>query len=249
MVSPSPRSFSSATPGKRRLNRHQVGSSTIKNRYWNMAYCLITAGHDREGSEWAERAIAAEGSLPAMRNWLLLSQQVVAYFRIGDIDTAKQLALKFNDRYPLGTWRERSPNDPDRETERERFRSISDALKAAGVRDHLDPGMDFGVADDDVLHLDTEEKTPTSAPGVTTVSTEQLAAMLETGKPLVIDDMENSWHRSVPGAVGLDFHGNTHGTFTDEVQKRLERKLRELTGGDMAKPIVAVGWDAASFDG
>jgi hypothetical protein len=58
-----------------------------------------------------------------------------------------------------------------------------------------------------------------------------------------------TWYRSVPGAVGLDLHGNTHGTFTDEVQKRFERKLHELTAGDMTMPIVAVGWNAATFGG
>jgi hypothetical protein len=73
--------------------------------------------------------------------------------------------------------------------------------------------------------------------------------MLHDRKPLVIDTMSNTWYRSVPGAVGLDFNGNTHGTFTDEVQKRLEQKLRELAASDMAEPIVAVGWNALSFDG
>ena len=57
------------------------------------------------------------------------------------------------------------------------------------------------------------------------------------------------WYRSVPGAVGLDFHGNTGGSFTDEVQTRLERKLRALTGGDMAKPVVAIDWNATNFGG
>jgi hypothetical protein len=82
-----------------------------------------------------------------------------------------------------------------------------------------------------------------------TVNTERLAAMLETEKPLVIDTMYGTWWRSVPGAVGLEFNFNTHGTFTDEVQKRLEQKLRALTGGDMAKPIVAMGFSVARFDG
>ena len=80
---------------------------------------------------------------------------------------------------------------------------------------------------DDVPHLTPEGKTPTAAPGVTTVSTAWLAGMLEHDKPLVIDTMSATWYRSVPAAVGLDFnepgylHGNanTYGTFTDEVQK------------------------------
>ena len=61
--------------------------------------------------------------------------------------------------------------------------------------------------------------------------------------------MDASWHRSVPGAVGLEINGSTHGTFTDAVQKRLEQKLRALTGGDMAKPIVAMAFNVARFDG
>ena len=173
----------------------------------------------------------------------------MAYFRTGDVETAKRLAAEFNARFPFETWRARFPDDPNSETQRNQYRSIQEALKAAGVRDHLDPDADFGVAPDNVLHEDLEGKTPTSAPGVTTVSTEQLASMLEIEKPLVIDTMDASWYRSVPGAVGLDIKGHTHGTFTDAVQKQLEQKLRALTGANMAKPIVAMGFNVARFDG
>ena len=131
----------------------------------------------------------------------------MAYFRTGDVETAKRLAAELNARFPFETWRARSPDDPDSETERNQFRSIQEALKAAGSRDHLDPDADFGVAPDNVLHEYFEGKTPTTAPGVTTVNTEQLASMLKTQKPLVIDTMGASWYRSVPGAVGLDING------------------------------------------
>ena len=130
---------------------------------------------------------------------------------------------------------------PRSETVLQQARSFDDALKAAGMCDHIDP--------DGVLHEGFYGETPTTAPDVTTVGTEQLAAMLQGQKPLGIDAMVATWYHSVPGAVGLDFHGNTHGTFTDEVQKRFERKLHELTAGDMTMPIVAVGWNAATFGG
>ncbi len=175
--------------------------------------------------------MAAPGSFPSSRVGLLLGRRAVAYFRTGDLETAKRLAAELNARFPFDTWRGRYPDDPDSETERNRYRSIQEALKAAGNRDHPDPDADFGVTPVDVLHENFEGESPTTAPGVTTVNTEQLASMLETHKPLVIDTMDASWYRSVPGAVGLDFNGNTHGTFTDEVQKRLEPKLRALTGG------------------
>ena len=179
--------------------------SYSKTQYWNMAFCLITAGHDREGLEWADRTIAAPGSLPSYRENVLLGRRAVAYFRTGDVETAKRLAAELNARFPFWTWRARFPDDPDSETDRDRYRSIQEALKAAGGRDHLDPDGDFGVAPDNVLHEYPEGKTPTTAPGVTTVNTEQLASMLETQKPLVIDTKDASWYRSVPGAVGLEF--------------------------------------------
>ena len=107
---------------------------------------------------------------------------------------------------------------------------------------------DFGVAPDDVLHELLVERTPTTAPGVTTLSTEQLARVLESEKPLVIDTMSFSWHRSVPAAVGLDFRGNTDGTFNDTLQKRLAAKVRELTAGNIERPIVAMSFNVAFSD-
>jgi adenylate cyclase len=84
--------------------------SVIKTNYWNMAFCLITAGHDREGLEWADRTMAAPGSLPSFRENLLLGRRAVAYFRTGDVETAKRLAAELNARFPFDTWRARFPD-------------------------------------------------------------------------------------------------------------------------------------------
>jgi hypothetical protein len=73
--------------------------------------------------------------------------------------------------------------------------------------------------------------------------------MLANDKPLVIDTMSSSWYLSVPGAVGLEFRGNTHGRFDDAVQQRLELKLRKLTGGNMAIPVVVMSFNVSRFDG
>jgi class 3 adenylate cyclase/TolB-like protein len=229
-----------------RLNPRQ---ETIKNLYWNMAYCAVRAGHDREGLDWIDRAMRAEGSLPAWRTVYLDILRAVAYVRAGDLETAKRIAKELNDHYPFPTWRSISPNDPNSETDRQQSMSFADALRTAGLRDHVDPDADFGVASEDALHLEFDSKTPMTAAGVTTVRTDQLEGMLQDRKPLVIDTMSNTWYRSIPGAVGLEFHGNTHGSFDDAVQKRLGVKLLKLTSGDMTKPIVAVGWNAASYDG
>jgi tetratricopeptide (TPR) repeat protein len=221
----------------------------IKNFYWNMAFCNIYAGRDREGLQWIDRVLTVPGSLPSGRERMLLVIRSVAAFRTGDTNTAKRLAEELNDKFPFDTWRQHNPDDPDSDTNRAQVESVQRVLKAAGNRDHLDPNADFGVAPDNGLHEYLQGKTPTIAPGVTTVDTERLAGMLENDKPTVIDTMDYSWYRSVPGAVGLQFRGNTHGTFDDVVQKRLELKLRELTGGNLAKPIVAMSFNVSYFDG
>lgn len=163
----------------------------IHHLYWNLAYLHIVLGHDREGLQWADRALAA-GSLPIWRIRLLLAYRAVAFYRLGDRETAESLAKDLNNRFPFDTWRWHSPDDPDSQTNVEQWRSIQDALKAAGNRDHLDPDMDFGVPPSDVLLDDREGRTPTTAPGVTTLNTEQLAKMLQDDHPLVIDTMWNS---------------------------------------------------------
>jgi TolB-like protein len=223
-------------------------SPDIKNLYWNMAFCNVLAGHDQEGLEWADRALAAPGLLPSYSIGVMLAFQATAAYRTGDVDTARRLTKELNDQFPFSTWRTNSPADPESETNQQQTQSLQRALQAAGNRDHLDPEVDFRVTSDDVLHEYLVGKTPTAAPGVTTLSTEQLARMLEDEKPLVIDTMSFSWHRSVPAAVGLDFRGNTDGTFDDAVQKRLEPKVRELTGGNIKKPIVAMSFNVSFFD-
>jgi rhodanese-related sulfurtransferase len=213
-----------------------------------MAFCDVLAGRDREGLEWTDRALAAPGFLPLYRVEVMFTIQVAAAYRTGDVDTGGRLAKKLNDQFPFSTWRANSPDDPESETNRRQTQSLQHALKAAGHRDHLNPEVDFRVAADNSLHENLVGKTPTTAPGVTTLSTEQLARMLENEKPLVVDTMSFSWHRSVPGAVGLDFRGNTDGTFDDAVQKRLEAKVRELTGGNIEEPIVAMSFNVSFFD-
>ena len=54
------------------------------------------------------------------------------------------------------------------------------------------------------------------------------------------------WGRSIPGAVALE---NAGSGFAGEIQDRLRRKMRELTNGDLDKPIVALGWNSERFDG
>jgi|SRR5271157_4848215 len=130
---------------------------------------------------------------------------------------------------------------------REQLRRFQDALRVAGERDHADEDADFGMVSDRALHP-VIGRTPTDAPGAETIRTVDLRRLLADAKPVVIDTMLNSWGPSIPGAVGLKFAG-LGGDFSDEAQDRLRPKLRELTAGDLARPIVVAGFNSERFDG
>ena len=128
------------------------------------------------------------------------------------------------------------------------IRSYQDGLRLAGERDHADEDADFGVPTDGVLHGDIAGFTPKDAPGARTIRTADLSQFVAEARPVVIDTVSYTWDVSIPGAVGLTFAG-LGGGFTDSAQDHLRSKMRELTGGNLSKPIVAVGWNSERFDG
>ena len=89
-------------------------------------------------------------------------------------------------------------------------------------------------------------RTPTTVPGARTIRTPDVPALLAERKPVVID---TDWGASsIPGAVGLIGSGAS-GSFSDAVQDRLRRKMQELTGGDVSRPVMTLAWNAERFNG
>jgi tetratricopeptide (TPR) repeat protein len=70
---------------------------SIKTLYWNMAYSTIYAGRDREGLDWVDRTMGAEGSLPAFRSVYLNMLRAVAYARTGNLEAAKRIIKQVTD--------------------------------------------------------------------------------------------------------------------------------------------------------
>ena len=89
--------------------------------------------------------------------------------------------------------------------------------------------------------------TPTSVPGAATISTAGLMLMLAREQPLIIDVMASlaldDYGESIPGAIALAGAG-AGGSFADALQIRLDRKLRQLLGGERNRPLVALAWNA-----
>jgi rhodanese-related sulfurtransferase len=130
----------------------------------------------------------------------------------------------------------------------QQLRNYQAGLRLAGLRDHADEDTEFNVPPDALLHSEIAGQTPSEAPGVKTIRTAELVGFLPEAQPLVIDTVSNSWGKSIPGAIGLKF-SDLGGSFVDGAQDRLRRKMTGLTGGDVQKPIVAVGWNSERFDG
>ena len=222
----------------------------IQRRNGRVAMLLGLAGNDREALDWAHWALS--GGDPELGPTFRANMHLVqaaAYARTGDTEAAKRAAEEAHRLRPLDTVRSHGPVGRASPEHQAQLRAWQDALRLAGYRDHADPDADFGVPSDARLHDDIVGQTPKTAPGATTISTADLAKLLAQQKPLVIDAMSpNFWYRSVPGAVGLPQSG-LGGEMSGPVQDRLRRKLLELTGGDLSKPIVAAGWNSERFDG
>jgi hypothetical protein len=168
--------------------------------------------------------------------------------RMGEDDQARRTLGEANRIWPFATVRGVSPENPASAVYAQQVRSYQDGLRRTGLRDHADEDADFGVRADGELHQDLAGLTPTTAPGVRTIRTDDLVTLLAERKPIVMDLMSYFWGTSIPGAVGLKEAG-AGGSPSGRGQDRLRRKVSELTGGDLSKPVVAVGWNSERFDG
>jgi adenylate cyclase len=122
---------------------------------------------------------------------------------------------------------------------------VREGLRLAGMRDHLDEDVHFGVPADDIPHTDYEEPTPKTAPGTLTIRTPDLVALVEQRKPLILDT--TPWGPSVPSAIGP--RAGMGGTISDQYQEPLGRKMLQLTGGNPDSRIVTMGWNAERYQG
>jgi adenylate cyclase len=167
---------------------------------------------------------------------------------MGDDDRARQALAEANRIWPFDTVRGHWPEDPASPVYVEQIRSYQDALRRAGLRDHADEEADSGVPADGALHLPFAGLTPPTVPGARIIHTRELVALLAERKPVVIDALMYFWGRSLPGAVGL-MNAGGGGGLSGPGQERLRRAVAGLTGGDLSRPIVAVGWNSERFDG
>jgi TolB-like protein len=227
-------------------DRRNPLSSYKFRRYKGMGFASLMLGKDQDAITFYKRSLAMD--LEHGGTQIVYRELAAAYARTGQMEEAKRALAEADRLWPYDTVRGRAPEILTSPIYVKQYRRYQDALRLAGERDHVDEDADFGVPADDTLHSEAAGRTPTSAPGATTIRTPELARLLAEARPVVIDTASYSWGASIPGAVGLKFAG-LGGSFTDEAQDRLRRKVRDLTAGDLNQPVVAVGWNSERFNG
>jgi TolB-like protein/DNA-binding winged helix-turn-helix (wHTH) protein/Tfp pilus assembly protein PilF len=218
------------------------------SRYENMSFALLVIGRYEESIVWSQRALAAN---PAVFPHLRAQHSIriaAAHALLGRSDEARRALAEAQRVWPYDTVRAHWPADPSSRAYAAQIERYQAALRLAGHRDHADEDADFGAVSDDKLHADLDGLTPTTVPGANTIRTAELGRLLAERKPVVIDPMMYSWGRSIPGAVGLKRAGSGV-NYSDEAQDRLRGKMQALTKGDLATPIVAIGFNSERFDG
>jgi adenylate cyclase len=221
-------------------------SSYKVSRYRHMGFAALMLGRDQDAIAFFQRSLALSPEFSVHR-WTY-RMLAAAYARAGQMDEAKRSLSEGDRLWPYFTIRGVYPEELSSPVYVQQIRNYQAALRLAGARDHADEEADFGVPAEGSLLSEFAGRTPTEAPGMRTIRTAELVRLLVDAQPVVIDTASNSWGTSIPGAIGLKFSG-LGGSFADEAQDRLRRKMFELTGGDLTSPVVAVGWNAERFDG
>ena len=221
----------------------------VFQRYGFMAFSLMMAGRYDDSAAWFRRALAANPDAPPpllARRYRNMSASLAL---AGRLDEARQSAREADRLWPWDTARSTYPLDIRSPALVAHELVFQRGLRLAGVRDHANEDADFGIAPDNALHTALAGYTPLRVSGARTIRTDELSRLLGSdARPVVLDPGTHYWGRSLAGAVAVSKAG-LGGSFGDPIQERLHRRLVELTGGDLARPVVAIGWNSESFDG
>jgi adenylate cyclase len=228
--------------------RRDPQNPSNKSRYDQLGLANLLIERNEEAIYWSRRALAAAPNIAPISRAQPYLRIAAAQARLGRLAEAHNAVVEANRAWPYDTVRTHWPEDYGNPIYVAQLESFQAALRLAGHRDHADEDADFGVASDDSLPEDLGRPTPTSVPGATTIHTAQLHGLLTEHKPIIIDPMMYWWGRSLPGAIGLKRAGGG-GSYSDAAQDRLRRKMQTLTNGDLATPIVAIGFNSERFDG
>ena len=219
----------------------------LARRFIALGSAYLFLNDNQNAIKWLERALAEDPEAKDTFNGGVKRKLAAAYARAGkDMEARRALAAADND-WPFDTVRGHWPDDLN-PTFAVQVRDYQEGLRSAGERDHADENADYGVPSEATLRPGLVGYTPLTVPGAATIRTAELQRLIAERDPVIVDALTYFGGRSIPGAVALKDAG-FGGTFSDDMQGRLGRKMAALTKGDRSRPVVAVGWNGERFDG
>jgi len=233
-------------PLERKAMQLNPRDPNLATRYRRLGVASLLLGRDDDAIRFFDRSLPLSDYAGAKST--VYRGLAVAYARTGRIDESKHALAEAQRAWPYDTVRSHYPDDPSSAVLADQVRHIQEGLRLAGERDHADEDADFAVPSDGALRGNPVGLTPQDAPGAKTIRTADLTRLLAQARPVVVDTATNSWGRSIPGAIGLKYAG-IGGNFAGAAQEHLRAKLLALASGDLARPVVTVGWNSERFDG
>jgi TolB-like protein/DNA-binding winged helix-turn-helix (wHTH) protein len=223
-------------------------SPSLFLRYGFLGFALFQVGRYDEAVTWFERSIEANPDAPVVIRSGRIRMIAISLALGGRLEEARRAMEKATAAWPFATVRSNAPENVTSDALRADIGRVMEGARLSGLRDHADEDANFGVAAITTPRDGFPGYTPTTSPQFATIHTRELSELLAQRRPLVIDAMTWWWGVSLPGAVGLPKSG-IGGRLDDAVQTQLQRKVLALADGDLARPVVAVGWNSESFDG
>ena len=229
-----------------RLDRSEAAQFMI---YSALGQAYVSIGRNDEGISWLRAAQQqSSGFSPLVNRWL-----AIAYAHAGKLQDAWRELREYAKQHPTLTLRglhHRLPVNPARAEERKRE---IEGLAIAGLRDHIDEDADPGLSIDAGLRsANLNAPTPFGAPGVSTIHTSELSALLrrrESGAsqelpPLLLwADCSDCLDIAFPGAIHVP-EALRQEPMDDERRRALKTWVNSALGGNPTRRLIAASWNA-----
>jgi adenylate cyclase len=218
--------------------------------YLALGVALVRIGRYEEAIRWLRTANeVSSGSSPQI-SWNL----AIAYAHVGKVADAQRELLEYRKRIgglPTARWLRYAVGIPVEDYARE----VGGPFMAL-LRDHVSEDADAGLPmTEGVRSANLIDRTPVGAPGVSTIRTSELRALIGDGEasasgdlPLLLSTIcSNCLRVAIPGTNFVpDVYRN--GVLDDVKRQALKVLVDRLLRGDRTRRVITSSWNAAFWD-
>jgi adenylate cyclase len=220
------------------------------SRYWALGVALVHTGRYEEAISWLRAANEAFSGSSRQISWNL----AIAYAHAGKVADARRELLAYRKRMgglPTARWLRHAAGILGEDYARE-----VDGPFIALLFDHVSENADAGLPmAEGVRSANLIGWTPIGAPGVSTIKTSELRALIADGEasasgelPLLLStNCSNCLRVTIPGS---NFVPNAYrdGVLDDAKRQALKVLVDRLLHGDRTRRVITYSWDAAFWD-